>query len=70
MAVKLKIDWDKFVEAAMCTLAVMYPGLPQLQTPEFKQENGYEPDSDCYNFPPSYVEVSFNDVRVSTKPAS
>lgn len=47
---KLKITWDEFVAAAIKTLQVEGP-------PEFFQHNSYESDSECYNFPPAYVEI-------------
>lgn len=52
---QLKVPWETFVEAALVALRGTYP---EVNSPEFKQTNGYEPDSDCYNFPPSYVIIS------------
>ena len=51
---KLKITWEEFVAAAMRTLEQTH----QVEgPPEFFQRNNYEPDSECYNFPPAYVEM-------------
>ena len=52
---KIKITWEEFIEAA--DVGLRQKGITPLNIPEFYQRNNYEPDSQCYNFPPAYVEV-------------
>ena len=51
---KIKITWAEFLEAA--DVGLRQKGITPAGMPEFFQRNSYEPDSECYNFPPAYVE--------------
>jgi hypothetical protein len=52
---KVKITWTEFLEAA--NIGLRQKGITPLGALEFFQQNGYEPDSQCYSFPPAYVEI-------------
>ena len=53
---KLKMDWMEFVAHALNDIRAENPSC-FTGMPEFKQQNGYEPDSECFTFPPAYVEI-------------
>lgn len=53
---KIKLSWIEFVDAAMRELGRNGDG-DALGAPEFYQTYGYEPDGECYSFPPAYVEI-------------
>lgn len=55
---KIKLSWQEFVEAARIELSRRFNGLTEVS---FHQVNWYEPDSECYNSPPAYVEITIDD---------
>lgn len=58
---KIKLTWDEFVGAAITELRNHY----DIKTiPQFWQRNSYEPDSECYTFPPAYVEIECEEKKV------
>jgi hypothetical protein len=56
----IKLTWEEFVQAAIERISESYP---ICSMPAFMQENGYEPDSEAYTFPPKYVEFEVKSRR-------